>query len=383
MRVGIDASNLRVGGGVTHLYELLRACNPERDTFSKVVVWGGESTLSKLPTGNQWLRLVHVPALDATLPERLWWRRTRLSALADRDCDLLFFPGGLGGYTRKPWVTMSRNMLPFEVDEKRRYGLSLRRFRFEALKYAQTKSFIRANGLIFLTEYAKNAVLKALPRLPRQITVIPHGVDQRFVLAPRSVRRIEDCSIHNPLRLIYVSTVDLYKHQWHVVEAVAGLRHRGIPVVLDLIGSAAKLSLARLRKALERFDPNGEFVSYCGSVSFEDLHKRYHAADVFVYASSCENMPNILLEAMAAGLPIASSNRGPMPEVLDGAGVYFNPEDPSDIMQVLEQLVHDSQRRRELASAAFKRAQNYSWHGCAKSTFEFLCEVYNSSTRCM
>jgi glycosyltransferase involved in cell wall biosynthesis len=62
-------------------------------------------------------------------------------------------------------------------------------------------------------------------------------------------------------------------------------------------------------------------------------------SDIFVFASSCENMPNTLIEGMAAGLKIACSSRGPMPEVLKDAGYYFDPESPVSISKAIEQII--------------------------------------------
>src|SRR3990172_9480943 len=69
MRVGIDASNLRAGGGVTHLVELLRAADPHAHGFEQVIVWGGAAMLSKIED-RDWLCKVHDPLLDRGLPFR-------------------------------------------------------------------------------------------------------------------------------------------------------------------------------------------------------------------------------------------------------------------------------------------------------------------------
>ena len=61
-------------------------------------------------------------------------------------------------------------------------------------------------------------------------------------------------------------------------------------------------------------------------------------SNIFIFASSCENMPITLIEGMASGLPIACSDRGPMPEVLQDGGVYFNPEDCKSIVFAIEKL---------------------------------------------
>jgi glycosyltransferase involved in cell wall biosynthesis len=86
-------------------------------------------------------------------------------------------------------------------------------------------------------------------------------------------------------------------------------------------------------------------------------------------------MPNILLESMAAGLPIACSNMGPMPEMLGEAGVYFNPEQPDRIALAIRQLIDSRQLRADLAELAFQQAQLYSWQRCAAETFNFLAQV--------
>ena len=86
-------------------------------------------------------------------------------------------------------------------------------------------------------------------------------------------------------------------------------------------------------------------------------------------------MPNILLEGMASGLPIACSNRGPMPEVLSDAGVYFDPENEDDIARALRELIDSPELRTRLAKASFERVQAYSWRRCASETFGFLANI--------
>ncbi|MGA2228428.1 MAG: glycosyltransferase, partial [Syntrophobacteraceae bacterium] len=103
----------------------------------------------------------------------------------------------------------------------------------------------------------------------------------------------------------------------------------------------------------------------------------YLQADLFVYASSCENMPNILIEAMASSLPIACSNRGPMPEVLGDAGLYFDPESPEQIAGAIRELMTGHEKRSECAARAYEYAKQYSWERCARDTFAFIAGVAN------
>jgi glycosyltransferase involved in cell wall biosynthesis len=378
IRIGIDASNLREGGGVTHLVELLRAAKPDMHGIERVVIWAGRKTLEHVPA-RPWMDLIYEPLLDDSWVKRIYWQHVIASRLRQKQCDLLFSPGGTYLGTFRPFVTMSRNMLPFEYPELRRYGFSSMFVKLLLLRRAQAVSFLKADGLIFLSGYAKTVIERASGGSLRSTVTIPHGVDGRFQSVSRPHRLISSCSPEDPFRILYVSNVAPYKHQWQVVEAVVALKRSGHSVALDLIGSAHPASLRRLRKVLEENDSEGSFIRYLGAVSYAEMPGHYLGADAFVYASSCENLPNILLEAMASGLPIACSNRGPMPEVLGDAGVYFDPERPEGISMALKTLLEDTGLRERHARSARERARLYTWERCARDTFDFLAAVARGS----
>jgi glycosyltransferase involved in cell wall biosynthesis len=372
--LGIDASNIRAGGGVTHLVELLRVADPYKHGFKKVIVWGCLSTLSKIENRN-WLFKESDPLLERQLPYRIFWQLFKLDRLARQsDCDVLFVPGGTAPNGFKPMITMSQNLLPFEWREMRRYGWSLYTLKFLLLRWTQSHSFSKANGVIFLTKYARDAVMKVIGFQRGINAIIPHGINPRFSLLPRSQRLLNEFTVNQPCRVLYVSIIDVYKHQWHVAEATAILRSSGIPVQLELIGPPAT-GMSRLKETLNRVDPNGTFIKYRGEVPYEKLHEFYAGADICVFASSCENLPNILLEGMVSGLPIACSKMGPMPEVLGYSGIYFNPEDSSDIARALRELIESPKLRVRLAQAAFERVGAFSWQKCSDETFGFLATV--------
>jgi len=124
MRLGIDASNIRDGGGLTHLVELLRAAKPQEHGFDEVIVWGSSATLNCLED-RPWLKKVYDPVLDQILPMRLYWQLFTLDRLMRKErCDVLFVPGGTYTGAFRPFVTFSQNLLPFEWTEARRYGVS-------------------------------------------------------------------------------------------------------------------------------------------------------------------------------------------------------------------------------------------------------------------
>ena len=318
MRVGIHAGNLRSGGAITHLTEFLGAAEPQTSRIKKIVVWGGEECLGPLPN-RRWLEPRHVRELDRGLGRRAFWEITRLNHEAAHHCDILFVPGGtyLGKY--RPFVAMSRNLLPFSPQELKSYGGSWRMAKYWLLAKTQVRTFQRASGIIFLSKYPRQVVLGRAGPVLGSIRNIPHGVAERFRKHPRSQKCLDSCTPERPFVLLYVSSLQRYKHHARVIEAVHYLRQEhGWPLKLLVVGHMTdERSRRDFEVAIARFDPRHEFVDYLGKVPFGELHEVYHQADAFVFASTCENLSNALIEAMAAGLPIACSSSQPMPEILD------------------------------------------------------------------
>ena len=378
MRLGIDASNVRSGGGIIHLQKILEQAEPKKHLINRVVVWGGDTPLDNLPD-KPWLELRKIPNLNLQTSQRLFWQQTKLGKLAHEYCDLLFVPGGLylGGFS--PYVTMFQNMQIFETKERDREGFSKEWLRLSLLKWAQSRTFRKASGLICLSEYSHNYLTQhhsfVIDQTPVQL--IPHGTEK--VKNEHILSDIKRNPINGTIRLLYVSTVKKYKHQWNLIDAVGLLRKEGISVELHLVGGGDSQALEIMRDAIHRNKSEKNFIFYHGSLPYEQTLEWYHKADIFVFPSTCETFGISLLEAMTAGLPIASSERGPMPEVLKDAGLYFNPESVTSIKNCLRYMIENPDLMQSLGSKAKKYSKNYSWEKCADETFAFLSNVYEKN----
>jgi glycosyltransferase involved in cell wall biosynthesis len=374
MILGIDAFNLSFGGGVTHLIEVLRNADPQKFGFQKVIIWGNSSTLMKIED-RPWLCKKPLPVLDGSLLKRFLWHKFELKTLAQNaQCNILFSPGGTALSGFYPSVTMCRNMLPFEWREIRRPGFRLQSFKLLLLRWVQLISFRRASGLIFLTTYARNSISKLVQLASDGQITIPHGISLDFFMSPRPQLPIGEYSVQSPYTLVYVSKTDLYKHHDKLVYAVGKLRNQGYPIRLVLAGPSGSGAF-NLEVAMNKVDPKRLFISYLGSIPYNEINRLYQSADLGVFASTCENMPNILIELMASGLPIACSSSGPMPEVLGEGCEYFEPEILESIVSCLKGLIDSPERRGEISNLSFKAAGRFSWKNCADATFSFLEKV--------
>lgn len=370
MVLGIDASNLG-GGSLTYLTELLAHAEPTEHGFERVRVWGGRRVLGVLPE-RDWLEKCHQPALDGSFFRKSFWKLFRLGGRARRGCDVLFLPGGNAcGF--HPQVAMCHNLLPFEDLERVRYALWTKpRLRLETLRRTLRLAFSRADGLIFITHHSKRSVERALNTRFEHAVVIPHGVNARF-LNPRPLNEVLQTA-RTSWRLLYVSSIDRYKHQAALAEAVMRLRRQGAPLELHLAGPVRNpRSFAALRPLLERSAETGIF--HHGEVPHAEMGPVYERADWFVYPSACETFGLALPEAMGHRMPIAASCLGALPEVLADAAVYFNPRSVDSIEEALRTLLQQPHRRRLLAKKAYHRAQQFSWTACSQQTFGYIAQV--------
>ena len=375
--VGIDATNISSGGGLTHLFELLENVKPKELNIRKVIVWSSSDTNKRLPN-KDWLIKKTPSAINKNIVIRTIWQTFFLSkSVKKNDCDVLFVPGGIYLGSFRPIVSMSQNLLPFDKTEFLRFGFSRTTLRFILLRIFQSRTFKKSDGIIFLTKYAREAVRKVAGDFPAS-TIIPHGISSQFFLETKKHNHFDLEDHSKPIRIVYVSIVNHYKHQWNVVKAVEKLRKEcGYSIKLDLIGPNHPSAKKKLDEQIILSDSKNEWVEYHNSIPHEQLQKFYINSDIAVFASSCENLPIILLEKMASGLPIACSNKRPMPDVLENAGLYFDPENYEDISFKLLELVKSRELRISLSKKSYEKAQKYNWRDCSQATFKYLTNVIN------
>lgn len=382
MIIGIDGTNIGGGGGVTHLKEILNALNDKSllSNVQKIVVFSSNKVLNKLPNSEQIEKLTF-PGLNKNLLQRIYFQLFLFDKEIKSHCDILFSITGdyIGNF--KPVVSMSQNMLLYERDIWKEIKQLKEILRFWLIYQKQKYTFKNSQGIIFISNYAMNYISKQLNLKEKQIIVIHHGISPRFINKVETQKQISEYSFSNPFKLVYVSTVHVYKHQWNVVEAIGILRAKGFPVVLNLVGEVIfKPSGRKLQKTIQIFDPRNEFIYYHGHLPYNEIDKIYKESDGIIFASTCENMPNILIESMASGKPIACSNKQPMPEFLKENGFFFNAYDVNSIVSAIEYMLIDYNHREECVKNNLKEVSKYNWEETSKSTFNFIDKIYNLSS---
>lgn len=373
--VAIDASRNRSGGAIANLIGLIGAINPIEHGIQEVHAWAYEKLLDALPD-TDWLVKHNPPELECSLFRQLWWQYYSLPRGARRlNCNILYSTDASSVCRFKPMVVMSQDMVSYEPGIMKQLGYGKTRLRAWIILLLQNMAFRRSTGVIFLTHYAGRILQDSCGPLER-VAIVSHGVGQDFKEVRRNVKW--PVNGERPIRCIYVSPVWEFKHQWVVVRAIDALRRRGHDIRLSLVGGSSGKAKGWLERQIRESDPRGEFVEQLGFVPRKELPTHLANADIFLFASSCENMPVSLVEAMAVGLPIACSDRGPMPEVLRDGGVYFNPEASNSIAGAIEKIIKDSDLRIFISNRAKALSEQYSWSRCADETWDFIAKTYHA-----
>jgi len=120
-----------------------------------------------------------------------------------------------------------------------------------------------------------------------------------------------------------------------------------------------------VREAVKNLNMEKE-VTFLGFVDDSDLPKLYTAADLFVFPSLHEGFGLPILEAMACGAPVITSNVFCMPEVAGGAAVLVNPYDVNEIARAMYNVLTNDELRKEMIKRGMRRAKQFSWRKCAE-----------------
>lgn len=379
MIIGIDASRIRSGGAVAHIRGILSECDFNSAGNNTVHIWSRKELLQHIPNYS-WL-IKHSPQeLErGVIMQIIWQIFTLPSELSRLACNVLFSPSASTFCAFSPTIVLSQDMLSYEPGIMKIFGFGSRRLRLLIILFLQNLSFRRSIGVIFLTKYAAKVIQESAGKITNT-KIISHGIDQQFIDAGLALKN--KSFTHSPKNLTYVSNATPYKNQLQVIDAVLKLREKGYDLTLDLVGGGYGRYQKILISKINEVDPGGKWLKQHEFVDRARLIKFLSKTDIFIFASSCENLPVTLLEAMAFSLPIACSEKGPMPEVLQDGGEYFNPEKVNSILNALEKLIKSKELRQKYSSKAFSLSRQYTWENCSKSTFKIITKwtkEYHSS----
>lgn len=219
----------------------------------------------------------------------------------------------------------------------------------------------RAHAVITVSEASRREIIDAYGVPPEKITVIHNGLAEPF---RRQAWEVGERPRSERPFILSVCAIIPKKNLIGILEAFAMVRAEGMPHRLVHVGPRGWGYEAVQRRMRELgLEPHVEFK---GVVSTEELVQFYSAADAFVFPSFHEGFGLPILEAMACGCPVITSNCSAMPEVAGEAAILVNPHDSQSIARALHHIISDDITRRRLIERGRQRARQFSWERAAR-----------------
>jgi glycosyltransferase involved in cell wall biosynthesis len=357
MRIGIEAwaaADVPAGRG-RYLRELLRRLAP-------------------MAAEHELVLYARTPWQDAALaahPSCRWALRpgggprwlAQVARAAGRDCDVLLAPTSyaLCAIAPVPTVGVVFDLVAFDRRLSPPRGALLERITLPA-------AVRRAHALLCISEATRAALLARYPAAAARAVVTPLAADASFAGAAPDVAVAARYGLSRPY-VLSAATLEPRKNLPRLIEAFAGLEsglRDGFELVL--VGGRGWRS-QDLDASLARHADQARAI---GFVDDEDLPAVYAGADLVAYPSLEEGFGLPVLEAMAAGAPVLTSDRSSLPEVGGDAAFYVDPTSVASIRAGLAELLGDPARRAAMARAGRERAARFSWTATARGTLDTL-----------
>ena len=236
-----------------------------------------------------------------------------------------------------------------------------------------------ARFIITPSESARRDVARLFDLDPARIRAIPHAADAQF--RPRhddeSIDRIERrYGVRRPY-LLYVGTLEPRKNLARAAAAFSRIAHRFPDHHFYLAGDVGWKWQTLLRTLAQR--PHRERIKRLGYVAEEDLAALYSNADLFVYPSLYEGFGFPVIEAMACGVPVLTSDNSALAEIARGAALLCEPYDLDAMTAAMERGLEDEQERERVRLAGLTRASSFSWEESVRQTLAVYEEALERS----
>lgn len=218
----------------------------------------------------------------------------------------------------------------------------------------------RAALIIAVSEFTREQVISLLGYPKDRVRVIHHGV--RPLPIPADVQREKV--------ILSAGAIQTRKNTARLVEAFESVDPAWRLVLIGSEGYGAEAIHARIAASAAR-----ERIAVLGYVAPEELARWYARAALFAFPSLDEGFGMPVLEAMAAGVAVLTSNRSAMPEVAGDAALLADPFDIDDLSAALRRITEDERLRAELSARGLERARAFTWEKAVAETWKVYREL--------
>lgn len=287
--------------------------------------------------------------------------------------DVLWVPAHTLPVFRKPGIKTIVTIHGIEYEWLPAYENLLQRWYLPlSTKYA----VLSASKIIAVSEFTKKQLRERLGGDQKKIKVVYEGYSPQIPNSkfqqPNKSQILNRYKIKAKQYLLFVGTIQPRKNLERLVEAFSALSTKYLGLSLVIAGKRGWL-YGGVMDAIKKYKLEHKVV-ITGYIEDEVRQELLNQALVYVQPSITEGFGLPVLEAMAAGVPVASSNGGALTEVVGDAGVLFDPLNVEEIVNSIEFIVHSSKQRQKLIEKGLERVKIFGWENAARETYDLIVE---------
>lgn len=367
MLIGIEAerANTSQKTGVEHYAKQLILHLAEIDKINFYVLY-----LRTKP--ETWLKNLPANFKVKVIPFPVFWTQIRISwEMLMHPVDVLLIPA-----SALPLIHPKKSVVTVHDIGWHYFPASFTWFMRNFLEWSTRFAAKRASKIIAVSESTKKDLVKFYGVDNEKIVKIYHGFSSEAVGAsfshPLSGTGGQALPLQQPY-VLFLSTIQPRKNLEGLIEAFRLLKNWNpeLPQKLVVVGKPGW----KFEPILQSIEKNKDIVVYLNHVSDGDRLAIMSKADLLVLPSFYEGFGMQILEAFAAGIPVATSNVSSMPEVAAGAAVYFDPKNKDDMAKVINMVLTDKSLAENLREKGRERLKDFSWEKCARETLQVLTSL--------
>jgi glycosyltransferase involved in cell wall biosynthesis len=234
------------------------------------------------------------------------------------------------------------------------------------IHYPEVLALKGVDHIVALTPSSKEQLISIYKLASDKITSVPTGIAvndiNRFLEAAK-------CNRHSNL-VLCTGLICQRKNQFTAVKAIAKVINNRPEVKLILVGKTGEVEyLETIKKYIKEKNLTGH-VEFRGELTKQKLYELYGDANIFLFPTTAEIQPAVVMESLAFGLPIVASNIGPNADILKDQGCAFltDPFDVDGFAEAVTKLLNDAGLRQRMSDKAMRLGQLFSYDSIAKQT---------------
>lgn len=247
--------------------------------------------------------------------------------------------------------------------------------KIESKKYLKIlkESCNRADIIVTVSEYSKNDIIRYLGVDSKKIRIVSPGIEleEYEKVKEEEIKKIKEKYKLNERFILFLGTLEPKKN---IINIIKGFERANLKNIKLVIAGGKGWKYDKIFETYENslYKDKIQILDY---INEEDKIALYKQAKLFIFPSLYEGFGMPVLEAMAAGTPVITSNISSLPEVTGNAALLVNPHDIDEIAKAIEEVMSNKKLEEEMIREGLEQAKKFTWKNSVKKLEKIYSEL--------